>query len=192
MQAGRSSQPIGDLKQQHMPLTVSSRYPILITCPYKSTFGRSGIIAQGFPNLINPHDKPLIHLACSFQNGTKICVHMYMRVCVVPGHLPCTKCQLDCAMQVPVVGINSMQDASCGSQGHCNGSTLSKNPYLDDQENAHPRRQHPQSDSSNLPNWYWLGPMDSPYELMDAKVEGHIKPQTIDCLNHLRRQRTTM
>ena len=91
-------------------------------------------------------------------------------------------------MQVPVVGINRPQDASCGSQGHYNSMMLSKNPYPGNQENAQAWRQ--QSDRSNLmPDWYWLGPYYGP---MDAKVECHIKPQTIDCLNHLRKQRTAM
>ena len=98
-------------------------------------------------------------------------------------------CESDYAMQVPVVGIDSTQDAFCGSQDHCNSMMLSKKSYIDNQENAHPWRQHPQSDRSNLmPDWYWLGP----YESMDAKVECHVKPQTIDCLNHLRKQRTAM
>ncbi|KAL0052575.1 hypothetical protein WJX82_004127 [Trebouxia sp. C0006] len=95
----------------------------------------------------------------------------------------------DNQQQVPVVGINSTQDALCGSQDHCNSMMLSKKSYIDNQENAHPWRQHPQSDRSNLmPDWYWLGP----YESMDAKVECHVKPQTMDCLNHLRKQRTAM
>ncbi|DBA72932.1 TPA: hypothetical protein ACH3X2_009886 [Trebouxia sp. C0005] len=88
--------------------------------------------------------------------------------------------------QVPVLGNNRTQDASGGSY---NSVMLSNSPYLDNQENAHPWRQHPQSDRSNLmPDWCWLGP----YGPMDAKVECHIKPQTIDCLNYLRKQRTAM
>ena len=136
------------------------------------------------------------HLACSFQTWQ----HHDLCTCldVVHRHLPCTKqirggvkvlCKsdYDYAMQVPVV--NRTQDASCGSQGHCNSMMLSKSPYIDNQENAHPWRQHPQSDRNNLmPDWYWLGP----YGPKDANVECHIKPQTIDCLNHLRKQRTAM
>ncbi len=93
------------------------------------------------------------------------------------------------AMQVPVVGVNRTPDASCGSEGYSNSVMLSENTYLDNQENAHPWRQHPQSDRSNLmPDWYWLGP----YGPVDAKVECHVKPQTIDCLNHLRKQRAAI
>ena len=107
--------------------------------------------------------------------------------CIVACHAPSFLC--DYAMQVPVIGINRAQDASCGSQGHCDSMMLSKTPYLDNQENAHPWRQQPQSDRSNvMPDWYWLGP----YRSMNAKVECHVKPQTIDCLNHLRKQRTAM
>ena len=104
-------------------------------------------------------------------------------------HAPSFLCESDYAMQVPVTGVNRTQDAWCGLRGHCNSIMLSKCPYLDDQENAHPCRQHPQSDRSNLlADRYWLGP----YGPMDDTVECHIKPQTIDCLNHLRKQRNAI
>ncbi len=172
---------------------------MLMTCLQKPTFRHSTLAglalltgnAQGSPHLIlTPMTKHPFGMQLS-QMATSRFVYICTYVNVMHRHLPCTKhcVSLIIAMQVPVVGINRTQDASCGSQGHCNSMMLSKSVYLDNQENAYPWRQHPQSDRSNLmPDWYWLGP----YGPLGAKVECHIKPQTIDCLNHLLKQRTAM
>ena len=165
----------------------------MLTCPQKSAFGRSSVFDRQCSCTTSP-PFGILQLTVGNVVHTKICVHMDMHGCGASLHamhqaLALFVCESDYAMQVPVVGINSTQDALCGSQDHCNSMMLSKKSYIDNQENAHPWRQHPQSDRSNLmPDGYWLGPNG----LTDAKVECHIKPQTIDCLNHLRKQRTAL
>lgn len=53
------------------------------------------------------------------------------------------------------------------------------------QENDDRPQQHQTHRHQLLPDWYWLGP----YGPLDATVDCHVNPQTIECLNHLRQQR---
>lgn len=57
--------------------------------------------------------------------------------------------------------------------------------FRDNQENSHPSSSH---SSHMLPDGYWLGPCGP----SDNRIECYVKPQTIDCLNHLRSQRVAL
>lgn len=61
-----------------------------------------------------------------------------------------------------------------------------KDPWckLVEQENECTQR-HQTNRHQLLPDWYWL----APYGPLDTKADCHINPQTIECLNHLRKQR---
>lgn len=56
---------------------------------------------------------------------------------------------------------------------------------MHEQENDDRQRQQQMHRHQLLPDWYWLGP----YGPLDSKVDCHVNPQTVECLNHLRRQR---
>ena len=59
----------------------------------------------------------------------------------------------------------------------------------DDQENLYYQASQAQAHKTQLlPDWYWL----RPYGPLDKTVDCHVKPETVACLNHLRRDRLAM
>ena len=84
---------------------------------------------------------------------------------------------------------NSSRAAGGCLHDACNGAVTNCQEAKGNQENWCPLPDQPRSGSNQiLPDWYWLGP----YGPLDTQLDCHINPQTVECLNRLRRKRTEM
>lgn len=68
----------------------------------------------------------------------------------------------------------------------CLTDQTAKDPWckMHEQENEY-TQLHRTDRRRLLPDWYWL----APYGPLDTKADSHVDPQTIECLNYLKKQR---